>query len=328
MGIHSRTTRRTAIRLARHVAIITTLTNIVIFSILYLVISNQLSAHLRAHVDEVRKTLVGVQSNEPESFPELAAMVGHLATVAQSDEDIYLLTDERGSFVSGNVNSMTRFEGWRTIPWQDLKLVGHWSPNRTSDAIIGKWTAVKGGYLFVGDGNGDIREAQRLLLIGLLWGIALSIVCALVGGYLIGLKAQRRIGEMERALKAVASGELGRRVPRSAVPDDVDQVAELINATLERLQQLIGNLKQVTVDIAHDLRTPISRMRQKLEKARSGTESVVGYRSVVDNSIDEIDSVAETFDALLRISEIEGGARKSNFLDVELSGLLSNITDA
>ena len=328
MGSRSRTTQRTAIRLAKRVAIITTITNIVIFGILYLVISNQLSAHLRAHIDEVRKTLVGVQSNEPDSFPELAAMVGHVATVAQSDEDIYLLTDERGSYVSGNVNSMERFEGWRTIPWQDLKLVGQWSPNRTSDAIIGKWTAVKGGYLFVGDGNGDIREAQRLLLIGLLWGITLSIVCALVGGYLIGLKAQRRIGEMERALKAVASGELGRRVPRSTVSDDVDQVAALINVTLERLQQLIGNLKQVTVDIAHDLRTPIARMRQKLETVRSGSESMVAYRCVVDDSIDEIDSVAETFDALLRISEIEGGARKSKFVDVELSGLLSNITDA
>lgn len=328
LGIRSRTTQRTAIRLAKRVAVITTITNVVIFGTLYLIISNQLGAHLQAHVEEVRKTLVGGQNDGSAGFLELAAMVGHIATVAQSDEDIYLLTDGRGAYVAGNVTAMERFEGWRTIPWQDLKLLGEWSPNRTSDAIIGKWTAVKGGHLFVGDGNGDIREAQRLLLIGLLLGIALSIACALVGGYLVGLKTQRRIFEMEQALTAVAAGELGRRVSRSPDADDVDQVAALINSTLERLQRLIANMRQVTVDIAHDLRTPIARMRQKLEVTRSGPESLVAYRRVVDDSIDEIDNVAETFDALLRISELEGGARKSKFVDVDLSSLIANVTDA
>jgi signal transduction histidine kinase len=314
--------------LAGLVAGIITLTNIVIFAVLYLIISQQLSAHLKAHINEVRRTLVDVQGEESDGFQELAAMVAHHALVAQSDEDIYLLTDKAGKYISGNVSSMERFAGWRTIPWNELKLVGQWSSHRASDAVIGTWTPVKGGNLFVGDGNGDIKDAQRLLLTGLLWGIALSVVCAVAGGYSLGLKAQKRIAAMEQALDAVASGELDRRVPRNVVSDDIDHVAALINVTLDRLQKLIGNLKQVSVDIAHDLRTPISRMRQKLETVQAGPDSLSTYKNAVDESIDEIDDIADTFDALLRISEIEAGARKMKFVDVELNGLLANIIDA
>ncbi len=136
-------------------------------------------------------------------------------------------------------------------------------------------------------------------------GIGLPIIFALTGGYIIGLKAQKRIFGMEQALNAVTRGKLRRRVPRSAMGDDIDHVSGLINLTLDRLEGLIGNLKQVTVDIAHGLRTPISRMRQKLENVRAGPDSNAAYKSIVGNAIDEIDGIADTFDALLRISEIE-----------------------
>jgi signal transduction histidine kinase len=328
LTISSRVTRRTAFRLASFVVLIIALTNIAIFAVLYLVISQQLTLHLRAHIDEVRRTLVDVQGGEADGFRELAAMVDRNALVARSDEDIYLLTDESGKYVAGNVSSLGRFSGWRTIAWKDLQLIGQWSSHRASDAVIGRWTPLKGGYLFVGDGNGDIKDAQRLLLTALLWGIGLSVICAVLGGYALGLKTQRRVGAMEQALDAVASGNLDRRVPRTTISDDIDHVAALINVTLDRLQRLIGNLKQVSVDIAHDLRTPISRMRQRLETVRSGPDCILAYKGAVDESIDEIDGIAETFDALLRISEIESGARKNKFVDVELNGLLTNITDA
>lgn len=323
-----RHTRGTAFRLAALVAVIITLVNSVIFSALYYSLSAQLTAHLRAHIDEVRKTLIDVEERQSDGFQELASMIDSHARVAKSDEDIYLLTDETGKHVAGNVASLERFEGWRAIPWKDLNLLGDWSPHRASDAVIGRWTTVKGGHLFVGDGNGDIRDAQRLQLNGLLWGIALSVICAIGGGWFLGIRAQRRIGQMEEVLNAVAGGALDRRVPRGSASDDIDHVAALINAALDRLQRLFENLRQLSVDIAHDLRTPISRMRQRLERVRSGADDIEAYREAADASIAEIDNIAETFDALMRISEIEAGARKNRFADVDLKALLTNITDA
>ncbi|WP_024275860.1 HAMP domain-containing sensor histidine kinase [Hyphomicrobium sp. 802] len=323
-----RLTRGTAFRLAALVVVIITLVNSVIFSALYYSLSTQLTAHLRAHIDEVRKTLIDVQGKESDGFQELAAMIESHARVAKSDEDIYLLTDSSGKRIAGNVASLERFEDWRTIPWRDLNLLGDWSPHRASDAVIGRWTTINGGYLFVGDGNGDIRDAQRLQLNGLMWGIGLSVICAIIGGWFLGSRAQRRIGQMEEALNAVASGALDRRVPRVSASDDIDHVAALINAALDRLQRLFENLRQLSVDIAHDLRTPISRMRQRLEHVRSGGDSIEAYREAADASIAEIDNIAETFDALMRISEIEAGARKNRFADVDLKPMLTNIVDA
>jgi len=223
---------------------------------------------------------------------------------------------------------MDRFYGWRTIAWNDLRLIGEWPAGRASTAVVGTWTPVKGGYLFVGDGNGDINDAQSLLLNGLLWGIGISLLSSILGGYFLGLKAQRRVAEMEDVLNAVSAGQLQARVPRSHTSDDIDHVAALINNTLDRLKRLIDNLRQVSTDIAHDLRTPISRMRQKLEIVQSGSPDIATYRTAVDETIEEIDGIADTFDALLRISEIEAGARKEKFEQVELNRLLENIVDA
>ena len=319
-------TGRTAFQLAAIFAAIITLTNILIFSILYFVISQQLSTHLKAHVDEVLKTLVDV--DETGGFDALANMVGRHALVAELDEDIFLLTGKDDGYVAGNIKPMPRFEGWRIIPWQQLPLIGEWKTRRSSTAVIGAWANVKGGYLFVGDGNGDIRDAQRLLLKGLSWGIAISILSAAIGGSILGLNAQKRMRAIEHALNAVSSGQLQERVPRSSASDDIDHVASLINDTLDRLQKLISNLKQVSSDIAHDLRTPISRMRQKLEIVQQPTSDLQSYRATVDDALLEIDGIAETFEALLRITEIEAGARRTRFADVDLASLLSNVTDA
>jgi signal transduction histidine kinase len=324
----TKVTGRTAFRLAAFVAIIITCTNLIIFAVLYFVISQQLNADLKAHVDEVRKTLADVEGEEEDGFRELATMVSRHAQVAQSNEDIYLLTDKSDKFIAGNVSSMDRFSGWRTVAWNDLKLIGEWPAGRASTAVVGRWTSVKGGYLFVGDGNGDINDAQSLLLKGLLWGIGISLLSSILGGYILGLKTQRRVAEIEDVLNAISAGQLQRRVPRSHARDDIDHVATLINITLERLKRLIDNLRQVSTDIAHDLRTPISRMRQKLEVVQNDSPDIATYRAAVDETIEEIDGIADTFNALLRISEIEAGARKEKFVQVELNRLLENIVDA
>lgn len=298
----------------------------VIFSALFFVISAQLNVNLKAHVDELRKTLRDIEDSSESG--ELAAVVSRHASLAQSHEDIYLLTDKAGKYIAGNIRASERFEGWRTISWSDLPLFEEWAVPRKSTAIVGIWTPVNNGYLFVGDGNGDINEAQQLLFNGLIWATGLSMVSAIVAGYILGLKAQRRVEAMRNALDAVASGQLKERIPISSSSNDIDHVAGLINATLDRLERLIDNLKQVWTDIAHDLRTPIGRMRQKLELLQTRSADLSTYKISVDETVEQIDAITETFNALLRISEIEAGARQTKFVDVELNGLLANIIDA
>lgn len=319
-------TRRTAFRLAALFAALFSLTIIIIFTVLYISITVDLNAHFRSHVNEVINALVYVDNSGDAGA--LSKMVERHAAVAQSDEDIYLLTDQAGHYIAGNIQPIPRFEGWQNIAWRDLPLIGDWSGQRSSTAVFGKWTAVKNGWLFLADGNGDIIEAQSVLLKGLGWGVALATALGLLGGLLPGISAERRVSNMEAALDAVARGELTRRVPRSSSTDDLDHVAALINATLDRLQNLIESLKQVTNDIAHDLKTPISSVRHKLELAQQSSTDDASHHQNINDALSDIDNIVETFEALLRIAEIEGGQRRAKFTDVDLKEILSNVVEA
>lgn len=325
--IAHRLTRRTAFRVAAAFAGLFSLTMSSIFAILYLVISNDLTATLKDQIDDLRETFVEVGATSGRNA--LSAMVTRHTSANPFDENVILLTDLDGNYIAGNILAIPRFHSWRAIPWQDLPFVRNWTMPTSSTAALGSWTNVKDGHLFVAGGNGDINDVQAILLDGLGWAVGLTAFSAVLGGLVLGLSAQRRVDAMESVLNSFAHGNLSVRIRKSASNDDLNHVGELINSTLDRLQTLIGSVKQVTTDIAHDLRTPISRIRQKLELAQqSQSDDPAPYRAAIETALDDIDQVVETFEALLRIAEISSGARKARFVDVDLKFVLSHVIEA
>lgn len=322
----SELTRSTAFRIAAIFSGLFLLTVIAIFTVLYVLITGDIERKLKGQILEVRDTLVAVQ--EHGGFPALIKMVGRSGPTTPEAENIYLLTDEDGKYLAGNVKAMPRFEDWEELSWDKLPLIGKARKMPNTDAAVAIWTPVRGGYLMVGDGNSDIEDAQSIILDGVAWGMLMTIVSALLGGTLFGLRAQRRIDAMETALDAVARGEFATRVPHTASGDDLDQVATQINKTLDQLQGLIGTVRQVSTDIAHDLKTPIGRIRQRLDTTRRSAATLEEYRDTADKTLSELDGVIETFEALLRIAQIEGGSRKARFREVSLSDIVRNIVDA
>jgi signal transduction histidine kinase len=122
-------------------------------------------------------------------------------------------------------------------------------------------------------------------------------------------------------------GHLHERVPTKGKADEFDRLADNLNAMLDRIQQLMQGLHQVSSDIAHDLRTPLSHMRQRLELARLKAASAQDYDAAVDRAVTDIDGILGVFAALLRIAQIEAGARREGFAPVDLSGLFETIID-
>ena len=121
------------------------------------------------------------------------------------------------------------------------------------------------------------------------------------------------------------SGDLADRIRTTGSGDELDQLGRNLNDMLDRLQGLMDGLKQVSSDIAHDLRTPLSRLKQRLEAVRSEANSVQEYKEAVDQAVQDADVALSTFGALLRIAQIESGTRRANFSDVDLSALLANL---
>jgi signal transduction histidine kinase len=136
----------------------------------------------------------------------------------------------------------------------------------------------------------------------------------------------RRIETINRATRKIRRGDLSERVPVSDVNDEFNRLAQNINAMLDGLQELTEGIRQVTNDIAHDLRTPLTRLRQDLEHAQQEPQTE-GYESLVERSIASIDEVLDTFSSLLRISQIESGSERARFAWLDLSGLFRDMAE-
>ena len=131
--------------------------------------------------------------------------------------------------------------------------------------------------------------------------------------------------EINRTTLAIMRGDLADRIRTTGSGDELDQLGRNLNDMLDRLQGLMDGLKQVSNDIAHDLRTPLSRLRQRLEAVRSEANSVQEYKEAVDQAVQDADMALSTFGALLRIAQIKSGKRRAEFLDLDLSSLLANL---
>nr|WP_274607275.1 HAMP domain-containing sensor histidine kinase [Paracraurococcus ruber] len=144
---------------------------------------------------------------------------------------------------------------------------------------------------------------------------------------MVGRGVTRRAAAMDAALARVEAGEIGHRLPIRAGRDEFDQLAGRINTTLDRLQGLMATLRQVTDDIAHDLRTPLNRLRQRLEAALRTAQDEAAWRAATEGAIAECERLLDIFAALLRIAQVESGARRAAFAPFDLSAVAETVAE-
>jgi signal transduction histidine kinase len=181
--------------------------------------------------------------------------------------------------------------------------------------------------LLVGRDVRDRVEVQRLIFNALMWAIALTTVLAAVGGMIFRRTLDRRIEAINATAGAIVSGDLSQRVPTAGTGDEFDQLSNTLNRMLDQIEQLMEGVRNVSNAIAHDLRTPLARLRNSLEEMTAGRLERAAWPAAIERAIAELDGLLETFNALLRISEVESGARRSAFDVVALEPLLRDVAD-
>jgi signal transduction histidine kinase len=189
-------------------------------------------------------------------------------------------------------------------------------------------TLPDGTFVLVAQDASRLIDMQHAIVRAFIWAGALTLLLAIGGGVLLGGNFVRRIDTIGRTSRAIMEGDLSARIPVRGNNDEIDQLVIGLNAMLDRIQQLLDGLRQVSSDIAHDLRTPLGRLRQKLEDAREHASTTGEYQAATEAALTEADSLLEIFSALLRIAQIEAGAQKSAFTDVNLSDLMRSIAEA
>jgi signal transduction histidine kinase len=159
-------------------------------------------------------------------------------------------------------------------------------------------------------------------------GLGVTVVLALAGALVMSVGVLRRVEAVSRASRAIMAGDLTQRMALRGTDDEFDHLGSSLNAMLDRIQDLMLGLQQVSTDIAHDLRTPLTRLRQRLELAQRRETTVDGLHAAVDGAIVNVDAILETFGALLRIAQIEAGTRRAGFQPVMLDELLNALVEA
>jgi signal transduction histidine kinase len=242
----------------------------------------------------------------------------------------YLLQTAAGERIAGNLPPMTPREGEVVLPVSSLlRDRGPKSAGAAADAhpIVAMGRRLENGeFLLVGESRYRALRAREAILKAFGWGVVITVLLAAGGGAALGVGFLRRIEAINRTTRSIMDGDLSQRVPTRGGEDEMDQLAINLNAMLDRIQGLMESLKRVSDDIAHDLRTPLSRLRHRLEATRAKLGP--GAERDIEQSISELDAILETFSALLRIAQIESGARRAAFSNVSLGRILATVAEA
>jgi signal transduction histidine kinase len=318
----SKLLNRVAFRLAAGYAFLVIAAVALISALLYWstvgVLDRQIDAKLLAISNQL------VSQGEANGVTALQTKIQQLLTdnIDRDTED-YLLLDANGKKIIGNLAVLPAKQlGIGKI--FDLKVIRN---NRLSDSRVLLADLPDGSQLIVGRDLEDRREINALIVRALCIGGAGSVLLAVVGAILFRRQLEQRIGTIRHMVLDIEAGDLSRRIPVSDSNDEFSSLSRELNHLLDRIQHLMMGVQDVSNAIAHDLRTPLGRIRNLLEESvRSGT-SVEKITDRASTAIQAIDDLIAIFDKLLQIAEAEAGTRRQSFQPVSLREIVTDVVD-
>lgn len=310
--------RRTAFRLALGVTLFVLTALVLASTIGYNLLRSQLDARQNARITEIftalqETTLSGDQTDLIEAVTTRIKASPDLSTV-------YLLRGAEDEVLAGSLPDIWYQPGWSTVEAETLNIPNDY-PYRIFAGTVDGYTII------VGLTDADLDDLAEISRSAFIWS-AVGVLLAVIGvGALIATRIQARITEVEAVLHRVALGDLTARLTVSRQGSDLGQIALAINNALARLGNLVEAMRQVSADIAHDLRSPLNRLRISIEAAAQAEAKGLPVAADLAAAIAESDAISETFSALLRIAQIEAGNARQRFTPLNLSAVMEAVAD-
>jgi signal transduction histidine kinase len=294
----------------------------VLLGVVYWIVNNTQTAALVGAIDADISTIKNGYRGEglPEAIEVIHQRLG---------SDKYSGEDLPGGYIQIRDETTGSFEGNLQLTEFRLGLFSVPAPRKQKHhpvTVLGRGVYIADGiYLFVGRDTSQIAATSVRILKAFAWIEAISIVLAGLGGIFFSVQFMRRIDAITRTCQSIIAGKFTDRIPLRGSGDELDTLSVAINNMLDRISTLLDNLRQVSSDIAHDLRTPLTHLRNRLEEARQKSVTTDDYAAVVSHAIDDTDHLLVIFSALLRISQIESGSRLAAFSALSLTEILERI---
>ena len=241
---------------------------------------------------------------------------------------LYLVTTYTGEALAGNVTALSPGildkPGWTETVYRRLD-EPEASKHPEHEALVRVFELPGGFRLLVGR---DLEERERLYHIILSagrWSVAMVIVLGLAGGLFVTRRVLRRVDAMTESTRNIMEGDLSNRLPVAGTGDELDRLADNLNAMLDRIEALMAGLKEVSDNIAHDLKTPLTRLRNRAEQALRSAQSESEYRAALETIIDKSDGLISTFNALLMIARAEAGQARDDMAEFDAAEIAHDV---
>ena len=238
---------------------------------------------------------------------------------------LYLVTAPAGEGLAGNVSSLSegvlQHIGWTETIYRRLDD----QDGAEHHALVRVFQLAGGFRLLVGR---DLEERERLydiIIAAGRWSIALVIVLGIAGGFFVARRVLRRVDAMTETTRTIMAGNLSGRLPVGGSEDELDRLAVNLNAMLERIETLLKGFKEVSDNIAHDLKTPLTRLRNRCEEALRTGKGETEYRAALGATIEESDGLIRTFNALLMIARAESGEASTPMVEFDAADIARDV---
>lgn len=317
--LQSETLRSTAFRLALIFSGLFFATFVIAGFLAYRIISTELHDRLDLTLSETYDMIASSYSDG-----DLEDLIGTVQTYSASTRDhdrIFYLADAAGQVLAGNVSAAPADPGLSTLVGADFGL----EDDIRYRALMG---GIAGNTLVIAWSYEETDELGGLALSSFAWAGVIATAIAVAAGLLLAGAVKKRMDAIGGTMDRVGQGELTARIPLRGSGDDIDILSGQVNAALERLTALVEGMRQVSVDIAHDLKTPLNRLSINIEGALDMAERGEGNSAELVQAQNEAGRINATFEALLRIAQLESGARRERFTEVSLGSVLSTLAEA
>ncbi len=241
---------------------------------------------------------------------------------------LYLVTSRDGEIIAGNISFVPSeiIENpnpeLRTIPYRRLDEDREFS----SHVAVARVFALPGGYrVLVGRDLGERERFAAVIRRALFLTVGLMIVLGLASWLFVSRRVLKRIDSVAVTSRQIMAGDLSGRLEVTGTGDEFDRLAESLNTMLVRIERLLTGLKEVSDNIAHDLKTPLTRMRNRVETALAKAGSEDEYRDALEATIEDADQLIRTFNALLMIARVEAGSSHAQFAEVDAAGIAADV---
>jgi signal transduction histidine kinase len=240
---------------------------------------------------------------------------------------LYLVADKDGKQLAGNLSAVS------PQLWDSLGPVEFFYTRPAPGGVERRLAFANvfrlpgGSRLIVGRDIEDRRELSRLIRSTMLWGLGVMALVGIGGGYWVSRRLLARIDNLSATTRTIMAGDLSGRLPVSGSGDELDRLSQSLNLMLSRIEQLMAGLREVSDNIAHDLKTPLNRLRNRVEEALREPYDESVYRETLERTIEEADGLIKTFNALLSIARLEAGAAGDNRDRLDLSALVSDVAE-